>query len=645
MISWYLNRLKTFSILEFPYRGKQVLQKKYQEYFLQHKNLVPAKYEVEKRILEEVSFNTESKAPVINIFGKEFNFSDPDSIDWHKDIFSNQSFPKIFSKRINILSNPSLSAKAVWEINRLQFLMKIAIDYNRTKDDAHLCLFIKILESWISDNPYLKGINWYSNIEVNLRLINWFLCWEVLDADRLMVENKIFKEFAEKDWIPSIYSHCIYSYQNPSKYSSANNHLISEYSGLFIASSKWKFQESEKWKQYSKKGLEEEIVKQHSQNGINKEEAAEYIQFITDFFLIAFVVGEKTKNPFSLNYKSYLHNIFNYIFNFLDSKGNFPPYGDEDDGKCFIVDFDERFNNFKSLLTSGTIIFQDPRLKTKSDGFDLKNKLLFGESGRNAFESVPSVSIKEKSEFYKEEGHFFFRGEKNDDEIYLHFDAAPLGFLSIAAHGHADALSFILHVGGQPFFIDSGTYTYHTESLWRNYFMGTLAHNTIRINKLNQATIAGPTLWLKHYHTKVLKTESNEEYDLVRARHDGYENIGITHVREIIFEKKNRVIKILDNIDSEKSDAFLIEMPFHVHPLIKINAIEKNRFNLSDIKKTNVILQTDLKLNTKLVWGQTNPEIAGWYSKSFMTKEPCSTIICSIEAVGNVTLETVISIN
>jgi len=645
MISWYLNRLKTFSILEFPYRGKQVLQKKYQEYFLQHKNLVPAKYEVEKRILEEVSFNTESKAPVINIFGKEFNFSDPDSIDWHKDIFSNQSFPKIFSKRINILSNPSLSAKAVWEINRLQFLMKIAIDYNRTKDDAHLCLFIKILESWISDNPYLKGINWYSNIEVNLRLINWFLCWEVLDADRLMVENKIFKEFAEKDWIPSIYSHCIYSYQNPSKYSSANNHLISEYSGLFIASSKWKFQESEKWKQYSKKGLEEEIVKQHSQNGINKEEAAEYIQFITDFFLIAFVVGEKTKNPFSLKYKSYLHNIFNYIFNFLDSKGNFPPYGDEDDGKCFIVDFDERFNNFKSLLTSGTIIFQDPRLKTKSDGFDLKNKLLFGESGRNAFESVPSVSIKEKSEFYKEEGHFFFRGEKNDDEIYLHFDAAPLGFLSIAAHGHADALSFILHVGGQPFFIDSGTYTYHTEPLWRNYFMGTLAHNTIRINKLNQATIAGPTLWLKHYHTKVLKTESNEEYDLVRAQHNGYENIGITHVREIIFEKKNRVVKILDNIDSEKSDAFLIEMPFHVHPLIKISTIEKNRFNLSDIKKTNVILQTDLKLNTKLVWGQTNPEIAGWYSKSFMTKEPCSTIICSIEAVGNVTLETVISIN
>ncbi len=41
-------------------------------------------------------------------------------------------------------------------------------------------------------------------------------------------------------------------------------------------------------------------------------------------------------------------------------------------------------------------------------------------------------------------------------------DAAPLGFLSIAAHGHADALSFILHVDGSPILVDPGTFMYHT---------------------------------------------------------------------------------------------------------------------------------------------------------------------------------------
>ena len=94
----------------------------------------------------------------------------------------------------------------------------------------------------------------------------------------------------------------------------------------------------------------------------------------------------------------------------------------------------------------------------------------------------------------------------------MHFDAAPLGYLSIAAHGHADALSFILHVDGQPVFIDSGTYTYHTEPEWRQYFIGTLAHNTIRINQKDQAVNGGPTLWTKHYKTSIIDLDLEIRY-------------------------------------------------------------------------------------------------------------------------------------
>ena len=41
-------------------------------------------------------------------------------------------------------------------------------------------------------------------------------------------------------------------------------------------------------------------------------------------------------------------------------------------------------------------------------------------------------------------------------------DAGPLGYQTIAAHGHADALSFTLSVGGMEFLVDPGTYAYHT---------------------------------------------------------------------------------------------------------------------------------------------------------------------------------------
>ena len=94
--------------------------------------------------------------------------------------------------------------------------------------------------------------------------------------------------------------------------------MIAEYAGLFIATSLWNFKESRKWNKHAKSGLEHEIVRQHSENGINKEEAAEYIQFITDFFLLSYIVGENSENPFSEKYKIQLKAIFSYINNFLD---------------------------------------------------------------------------------------------------------------------------------------------------------------------------------------------------------------------------------------------------------------------------------------------------------------------------------------
>ena len=117
-----------------------------------------------------------------------------------------------FSKNINIRKSANLSAKNVWEINRLQFLIHIAINYNKTKDEKFLDKFIELNESWIEANPYLLGVNWYSNIEVNIRLINWFFCWELLDAEELMIKSKIFKEFVNTKWLPIIYQHCKYSF-------------------------------------------------------------------------------------------------------------------------------------------------------------------------------------------------------------------------------------------------------------------------------------------------------------------------------------------------------------------------------------------------------------------------------------------------
>src|SRR5690606_20444630 len=54
-----------------------------------------------------------------------------------------------------------------------------------------------------------------------------------------------------------------------------------------------------------------------------------------------------------------------------------------------------------------------------------------------------------------------------DDRISVTFDCGPLGLGSIAAHGHADALSVTLRVGGHDLLVDPGTYDYFTERPYR----------------------------------------------------------------------------------------------------------------------------------------------------------------------------------
>jgi hypothetical protein len=642
MNTWYFKRLKTMSFAEILYRIRQFVQKQCEllsyNFFLPSSELISYNENIFFFNLKSIGLSEEK----INIFGKEFNYS-TGRIDWQKDIFTGESFPDGFSKKINIRVNPKASAKNVWEINRLQFLTQIAINYRISDDEYYLNKFLEILTSWIDNNTYLKGVNWYSNIEVNIRLISFFLCWQILDSKRLINENTKFKEFVENKWIPSIYQHCYYSYHNPSKFSSANNHLISEYAGLFIASSLWKFHESEKWMNYAINGLEKEIALQHSV-GINREEAAEYIQFITDFFLLSFIVGEKIKRPFSEQYREQLKKIFSYIHNFLDCNGNYPKYGDEDDGKCFILDFKENFNNFKSLLTSGAVIFDDPILKTKSNGFDLKNHILLGDHGKMIYSRLPEITNNESSIFYRDVGHFIFRKKEEDKEIYFHFDAAPLGFLSIAAHGHADALSFILHVDGHPVFIDSGTFTYHTDVNWRQYFIGTLAHNTIRINGENQALNGGPTLWIRHYQTEVLDMELSTDTHRVKATHNGYLKDNVQHIREIVFNRSESEFQILDTIVVNNNRTTQLEIPFHFHPGVEIIKQGVNSYLISKNSILNIEFKIDEKLDPVLINGQLSPQILGWYSDSFMKKEATNVIYNLIQIDHTTTFKFIIKI-
>jgi uncharacterized heparinase superfamily protein len=79
-------------------------------------------------------------------------------------------------------------------------------------------------------------------------------------------------------------------------------------------------------------------------------------------------------------------------------------------------------------------------------------------------------------------------------EVSIIVDAGPFGTES-ADHSHSDTLSVIVRRGNRDILIDPGTYTYVADPKWPDWFRGSAAHNTVRVDGRDQSMPAGPFRW------------------------------------------------------------------------------------------------------------------------------------------------------
>lgn len=639
-ISWYVSRLKTQSSSELIQRVLDFALSKIEKKLYINKKFSLSLLEKPKQIFEIPHIKDFPFSPLFPIFEKKINISR--EIDFHKDIKNKLHFPKSFSKEIDIRFGKFGSAKYVWEINRLQFLVPLAVKFKSSENIKYLNIFQKIITSWIKENPYLAGVNWQSNLEVNLRLISFILAWQILNACELMEINAKFKSFCKSQWIPEIYKHCVFSRKNPSRFSSANNHAIGEFAGLYLATSVFRFRESKAWNEYAVRGLEREIIRQHSRSGINLEQASAYQIFTAELLLLCYSFDKLgNSNSLSGDFLNRLRQIIDYICAFTDKNLNHPNYGDNDDGQVWWSKTES--DRVNSLLVCAAILFEDPAYKSKSMHLDTKNRIMFGDEGEKIYNDLKRTAVYNKSAVYQSDGYAILRKRLPEKrEIFLNFKCTPLGLGKIAAHGHADALSFTLNINGVPFIIDSGTYTYHEKPELRKYFVGISAHNTIRINTDEPARYVGPTLWLDHYKAKIESTALQSDIEVVRSSHNGYLRKGFFHKRSIKFDKRKNKIEITDKITNKKRRPTKIEFFLHINPQLRFE-IKNEKFLVRD-EFSNAAIEIETALDSKIISGQKKP-LLGWYSKKFDQVMPSRVVYAMLE--GNrpfYAIKTIISV-
>jgi Heparinase II/III-like protein/Heparinase II/III N-terminus len=558
-------------------------------------------------------------------------FAGAQPIDWHRcDITGLRADPSAFGpdfdyKDFNVVGN----VKYIWEKSRHHHTTIFALAYAITGEDHYARAAAYQLRSWLEQNPAPNGINWSSGIEVGVRLIAWTWVFHLLKG-----HPSWGKWFSKPELWQSIYQHQQYLASFESRGSSANNHLLAELAGLYIAATTWPvFPESQAWAAKAKLELEHEISLQFFEDGLNKEMGFDYHVFALEIALHPALMAAKRNEPFSNNYLERLSKSIQAIALLRDAKGNHPRYGDSDEGLVAQIG-PRRDHSSEGILEVGRRFFGLNYAAPHAG--KLPATLLVGTSSAAAKPAAPTPS----SFAFKDAGLYSLASSRGTPkEVLVLADAGPLGFLAIAAHGHADALHFTLGVGGQPVIVDPGTFVYHTDPPWREAFKSTAYHNTLELDGKDSSEYIAAFLWGQKANASVQTWEPRNDGGLLIASHDGYTRLSGKPVHTRKLELRGQILEINDTVTaSGSSGSRTAKLHFHLHPDCKL---EQEAPNLWVIRHPGgaVRVEFDPRLNVTATKGDERGR-RGWYSPRFDAKVKAYALEASLETTLPLELKT-----
>lgn len=566
-----------------------------------------------------------------------FDLDDVDlgrNIDWNYEYKAQTRTPMGFAPGIDYRDHRLTGdCKFVWEPNRHHQLVSLGRAYRLTGEGRYAESAIDQIESWIAQCPYGRGMNWRSPLELAIRVINWVWTLELIGDS-----HDVPRETAERI-LSSAYRHLWEISRKYSRFSSANNHLIGEAAGVFIGSSYFcGLKDSSRWRSESRAILEREIIEQTYADGGAREQAIGYHLFVTQFFLLAALVARSEGEEFSGSYWERLEKMFEYTSAFLGGGRVLPSFGDCDDG--YVLDLGGSLGDPETLMAIGAVLFRRPDFRALANGYCEPAFWLLGPEGKQQFEELEGngCATPLRSVALAESGYYLLQSgrSRESDGVSVVFDCGDLGFKSIAAHGHADALSFTLRVRGGDVLVDPGTYDYFTHQGWRDYFRSTRAHNTIEIDGVDQSETLGLFMWGSRASARCLGWAEGQRGGVVSGEHDGYRRLDdpVTHRRTITLDGDPGEVLISDEILA--GGCHQVAMYLHLAEHCRVESLGENRFQV-DYGNGTVTIEIDGQLSVTMVSGSENP-ILGWVSRGYHRKTPSTTLVSRCACEGDLSL-------
>ncbi|MET9760696.1 alginate lyase family protein [Streptomyces sp. NPDC006372] len=538
--------------------------------------------------------------------------------DWSYDPKTGRRAPSGYAFDVPYRNEDAVGdIKQIWELSRHQYLTVLAAAHAVTGDERYAERVAEHLRSWWAANPPLRGVHWISGIELGIRLLSWVWIRRLLDgwpgAAGLFEGNPVA--------LNQIWHHQRWLAAFPSRGSSANNHVIAEAAGQFAAACAFDwFPSSARWRADALRSLERHLRGNTFLSGLNRELATEYHGLVLELGLAAVAEADAAGVPVPRSVRLVLLRMTDALAAVVDSRLRPPRQGDADDGHGLVVD-GAGTDRWASLLATGEAVFGRLDWWPAVTGADVRTPLL------DALIKPTELSVTRPASrpaHFADAGLTILRGP---EEIWCRCDGGPHGFLSIAAHAHADALSVEVRHDGVDVLADPGTFCYHGQPEWRRYFRSTLGHNTLQLDGGDQSVSGGPFLWTRHARSRVLVADASGALGGGTARwcaeHDGYRDS--VHRRRVELTAASRELRVVDEVRGPRR---AVRLAFHLGPAITAD-LAGNRALLTwavDGEDRSAALDLPGQLSWRAHRGETGPPL-GWYSAGFGRKEPTTTLV------------------
>ena len=449
-------------------------------------------------------------------------FDARDEISWRRDYRNGLTSGLRYFRFIPYLDASKVGDhKFVWELNRHQHLVLLAQAQLMTRDRKYLGEIERQLDSWTLQNRFMCGINWCSALEVAFRALSWIWVHHLVgDQLNAGVRQRLVNE---------IYRSGLYLEHNLSVYFSPNTHLLGEAVALHAIGRLFpSLPASERWRTDGAAMVSREMERQVRDDGTHFEQSSYYHVYALDMFMFHHLLADA-----SPEYVNKLRAMAVYLDALMGKQRTLPLIGDDDGGRFFhpygkVDEFGRA-----TLATCAIVLRQDWPYGVS----DVEQQALWW-LGREALDPpnrrAPLLRKPAASRVFRDAGIVILQS----GSVHGVFDCGPFGRGS-GGHSHADSLELVIRSDGEDVLVDPGTYTYVGSERERNWFRGSGAHSTVRVDDRDQAAAAGPFRWNDKPHVELSVVSLGDVADVVTGRceyrADGIS--GLVHRRSVLFAK------------------------------------------------------------------------------------------------------------